>query len=79
MILIVGSNPIPGDLMIAYGFSLFSNAFGMFLIDFNRRPSPDFRLSYDFHWFAWFSDDVAVFLVDFSRRPSPDLRLSYNF
>ena len=46
MILIVGPHPILGDLMIAYGFALFSNAFAMFLIDFNRRPSPDLLLSY---------------------------------
>ena len=45
MILIVGSHPILGDLMMAYGFALFSNAFAMFLIDLNRQPSPDLQLS----------------------------------
>ena len=58
LILIVGPHPIFGYLMISYGFVWFSYGFAMFPIDFNRRPSPDLRLSYDFLWFCivflWF-------------------------
>ena len=33
-------------------FHLFSYGFPLFLLDFNRRPSPDLRLSYDCLWFC---------------------------
>ena len=48
------------------------------LVDFNRRASPELRLSYEFLWFCWFSNGFDIFLVDFNRRPSTDLRLSYD-
>ena len=52
LILIVGPRPIFGYLMISYGFVWFSYGFAMFPIDFNRRASPDQRLSCDFLWFS---------------------------
>ena len=51
----------------------------MLPVDFNRRPSPDLRLSYDFLWICMVSFGFAMFPVEFDRRPSPDLRLSYDF
>ena len=47
-ILIIGPRPIFGNLMLSCGFEWFSIAFAMFLVDSNRRPSPDLRLPYDF-------------------------------
>ena len=46
----------------------------MFPDDFNRRPSPDLRLSYVFLLSSiGFVIFVFLFLIDFNRRPSPDL------
>ena len=42
--------PSFGYLMISCGFVWFSYGFGMFPVDFNRRASPDLRLSYDLRW-----------------------------
>ena len=46
--LIVGHRPISGYLIISYGFVLSLYGFVLFWVDFSRRPSPDFRLSYGF-------------------------------
>ena len=51
MVLLCFWCPIFGYLMISDGFVLISHGFPMFLDDFNRRPSPDLRLFYDFLWF----------------------------
>ena len=78
--LIVGPRPIFGYLMIPSGFVCFSYGFVMFLVDFNRRPSPDLWLSYDFLLFFYgLPIGFAMFSIDFHLRPSPDLRLSYDF
>ena len=49
LILIVGPRPIFSYLMI----SKFLFVWIMFLIDLNRRPSPDVQISYDFPWFCY--------------------------
>ena len=38
--------------MISYGFPMLSYGFAMLAVDFNRRSSPDLRLSYVFLWFS---------------------------
>ena len=48
LILIVDPRPIFSYLMIPDRFPLVSYGFAMFLVDFNRRPSSDLQLSYDF-------------------------------
>ena len=65
--------------MIYCGYVWFSIGFAMFLVNFNRRPSPDLLLSYDFPWFCMVFRRFALLLVDLNRRPSPDPRLSCDF
>ena len=57
--LITGARPIFGYFMISYVFALLSGGFAMFLLDLNRRPSPDLRLSYDSYGFVWLSYGFA--------------------
>ena len=58
LILIVVPHPIFGSLMISYGFPMVFLWFCYVPVEFNRRPSPDLRLSYGFLWFCmvfqWF-------------------------
>ena len=62
LILIVGPRPIFGHLMVSYGSALFTDGCGMFLNEFNRRPSPDLRYLMMSHGFVLFSHGFAVFL-----------------
>ena len=56
LILIVGPRPIFVYLIFPMVFHCFSYVFDMLLVDFNRRHSPDLRLSYDSPFvFLWFS------------------------
>ena len=59
--------------MVLYCFPIYGLT--MFLIDFNRQPSPDPRLCFPmvFQWFPYVFD---MFPFDFNRLPSPDLWLS---
>ena len=63
LISIVGPRPIFNYLMISYGVVWFSYVFGMYPVDFSRRPFG----SLIFIVFHWFSYGFDMFLVDFSR------------
>ena len=83
LILIVGPRPIFVYLLISDRFPLVFLCFAMFLVDFNRRPSPDQPLSYDFLWF-WigFLMVLQCFQLILSVGPRPifgRLMFSYSF
>ena len=50
LILIVGTRTISSYHIISYGLVWFSYGLVFWGADFNRRPSPDLLLSYDFLW-----------------------------
>ena len=75
LIFIVGPRPIFGYLLVSYGFRMvFIFLFRMFPVDFNRRPSPDLQLSYDFlrfcMVFSWFYYAAGCFLSSALTRSS---------
>ena len=68
--------------MIFYVFVWFSYSFGVFLVDFNRRPLPDLWLSYDFLWFYSFPMVFLCFQLILIVAPRPIngyLMVSYSF
>ena len=76
LILIVEPRPVFGYLTITYGFVWFSLVFvRMFLVGFNRRPSPELVLSYDFLWFGMVPMVLLCFCLILIVGPRPIFRV----